>query len=169
MAVWEHRLRARVRDGIAAYYARYPDATPDEIEAWLTDRGFAVTRGDIEEFMAALESEPNWRTGWVNRHISWGSGDFDPDQFLLFGEDAGKEQAPAGAAVAEEELADVEDMADEAVESEEDDEDWSEEEGSDVALAPSAGGADWLPGMALAAAVLVVSGGIVALIFAVLR
>ncbi len=175
MATWQYTLSPRVRDAIAAYYARYPDATPGEIEAWLRDRGFDAGPTDVEEFMAALDSNPDWRTGWINRNIHRYSAAFDPDQFLAtrsYGEDDGWQV--------------VEDELDEEFEEAEgegyEDDEWEEggqaeedEHYGEVATtaAPALprplGGEERLPGIALAVLGLTASAGVVILIVTVLR
>ncbi len=90
VAAWQYTLGARVRDAITVYYARYPDAKPGEIEAWLRDRGFDVSQSDVEDYMAALDSRPDWRSAWINRNIHRYADAFDPDQYLAmrgYGED----------------------------------------------------------------------------------
>jgi hypothetical protein len=169
VAAWQHTLDARVRDAINVYYARYSDATPGEIEAWLRDRGFDVSLGDVEDYMATLDSRPDWRSGWINRNIGRYSGAFDPDQFLAarsYGEGSAGQVSEDGS---EEEL-------EEGEEEEYDDEELEEggEEHGGEALAPAApvpalGGEDRLPGIALAALGLAVSAGIIALAIVVLR
>jgi len=175
VATWQHTLGSRVRDAIAAYYARYPDAAPGEIEAWLRDRGFDAGPTDVEEFMAALDSNPDWRTGWINRNIHRYSAAFDPDQFLAtrgYGEDDGWQ-------VVEDEL---EEKLEEAVGEEYEDAAWEEAGQAEedeyhgevvTATAPALpralGGEDRLPGIALAVLGLAASAGVAALIIAVLR
>ena len=167
MTVWQPRLGGRVRDAITAYYARYPDATPEEIEAWLTDRGFKVTRTDIEDLMAALDTEPDWRTGWVNRNIGTLTEAFDPDQFLLSGESEDQEMAAGSVGVSDEEvLAAAESCAGE--EEVEDSEDLEELETADGAGVEDTAGVDWLPGVVLGGVGLAITIGIAALILALL-
>ena len=153
------------------YYARYPDATPSEIEAWLRDRGFDVSLSGVEDCMAALDSRPDWRSGWINRNIGRYSGAFDPDQFLTtrsYGE------SRAGQ-VAEDEYEELE-------EGEEEHEDEQLEEGefitgeehvgealASAAPVPTLGREDRLPGIALAVLGLAVSAGIIGLVVVVLR
>jgi hypothetical protein len=185
VAAWQHTLDARVRDAINVYYARYSDATPGEIEAWLRDRGFDVSLGDVEDYMAALDSRPDWRSGWINRNIGRYSGAFDPDQFLAtrsYGESRAGQVAEDES---EEELEEgEEEYEDEELKEgeEEEYEDEQPEEGElfkgdeygGEALAPAApvptlGGEDRLPGIALAVLGLAVSAGIIALAIFVLR
>jgi hypothetical protein len=185
VAAWQNTLRPLVRDAIAAYYARYPDAKPGEIEAWLRDRGFDVGLSDVEDCMAALDSRPNWRTGWINRNIHRYAGDFDPDQFLAtrsYREDAGWQVAEDEfEEEAEEERAEEEYEEGEEEEYDEE-EDWEENEygeegvyhGGVVTGVPSGvarpvGGEDRLPGLLLGVLGLAVSGGIIALVIVVLR
>jgi len=171
VAAWQYTLGARVRDAITVYYARYPDATPGEIEAWLRDRGFDVSLSDVEDYMAALDSRPDWRSAWINRNIHRYADAFDPDQYLAmrsYGEDKEsqvvvEEESAQGPEKGEEEHED-----EESEESEEEYEDEELEEGEDV-LAPMLGGEDRLPGIALAVVGLAVSGGIIAVVIAVLR
>ena len=184
VAAWQYTLDARVRDAITVYYARYSDATPSEIEAWLRDRGFDVSLGDVEDYMAVLDSHPDWRSGWINRNIGRYSGAFDPDQFLAtrsYGEGSAGQVSEDGSG---EELEEGEEEYDdeELEEGEEEYEDEQPEEGELIrgeeyggeALAPTApvptlGGEDRLPGIALAALGLAVSAGIIALAIVVLR
>ena len=174
MATRHYTLGPRVPDAIAAYYARYPDAAAGEIEAWLRDRGFDVSPSDVEECMAALDSRPDWRTGWINRNIHRYSAAFDPDAFLAtrgYGEDDGWQ-------VVEDESEEALDVAEgEEYENEEWEEGGQEEDeynGEVVAVPASAlpralGGEDRLPGIALAVLGLAASAGVVMLIVAVLR
>jgi hypothetical protein len=164
VATWQYTLGSRVRDAIAAYYARYPDATPAEVEAWLRDRGFNIGPTDVEEYMAALDSHPGWRTGWINRNIHRYSAAFDPDAFLAtrgYGEDDGWQ-------VAEDELEEPEGQ-------EYEDDEWEDDRQGKVvtATAPALprplGGEDRLPGIALAVLGLAATVGVTALIIAVLR
>ena len=175
MAAWQHILGPRARDAIAAYYARYPDATPGEIEAWLRDRGFEVGQSDVVDCMEALDSHPNWRTGWINRNIHRYSAAFDPDQFLAtrgYGEDDGWRVAEDELAerIAEAEGDDHEEAAWEEDEQGEPDEYYGEVvPATAVALPGALSGEDRLPGIALAVLGLAVSAGVTALIIAVLR
>jgi len=155
------------------YYARYPDATPSEIEAWLRDRGFDVSLSGVEDCMAALDSRPDWRSGWINRNIGRYSGAFDPDQFLAtrsYGEGSAGQVAEDGS---EEELEEGEEGEYEDEELEEG-ESITGEEYVGEALAPAApvptlGREDRLPGIALAVLGLAMSAGIIALAIVVLR
>ena len=186
VAAWQHTLDARVRDAITVYYARYPDATPSEIEAWLRDRGFDVSLSGVEDCMAALDSRPDWRSGWINRNIGRYSGAFDPDQFLTtrsYGESRAGQVAEDGS---EEELeegeAEDEYEDEELEEGEEEHEDEQLEEGefitgeehvgealASAAPVPTLGREDRLPGIALAVLGLAVSAGIIGLVVVVLR
>lgn len=175
MATWQYTLSPRVRDAIAAYYARYPDATPGEIEAWLRDRGFDAGPTDVEEFMAALDSNPDWRTGWINRNIHRYSAAFDPDQFLAtrgYGEDDGwqvvEDELEEGPEQREGE--EYEDAAwEEAGQGEEDKYHGEVVTATAPALPRTLGGEDRLPGIALAVLGLAASAGVVILIVTVLR
>jgi len=198
VAAWQHTLDARVRDAITVYYARYTDATPGEIEAWLRDRGFDVSLGDVEDYMAALDSRPDWRSAWINRNIGRYSGAFDPDQLLAtrgYGEgsagqapeDGSEEELEEGEEGDEHEDEELEGGAeeyerDELEEGEEEHEDEQLEEEESItgeeyvgeALAPAApvptlGREDRLPGIALAVLGLAVSAGIIGLVIVVLR
>jgi hypothetical protein len=185
VAAWQYTLGARVRDAITAYYARYPDAKPGEIEAWLRDRGFDVSLSDVEDYMAALDSRPDWRSAWINRNIHRYADAFDPDQYLAM-RSYGEDKEPR--VVVEEESADGPEEGEEESEAEETEEgegeyeDEESEEGEDAqgeefsveALAPAVsapvlGGEDRLPGIALAVVGLAVSAGIIAVVIAVLR
>jgi hypothetical protein len=171
VATWQHTLGSRAQDAIAAYYARYPDATAGEIAAWLGDRGFEAEASDIEGCMAALDSHRDWRTGWINRNIHLYSPDFDPDVYLAMrghDEDDGWQV--------------VKDEFDEAESEEYEDGEWEEAgQGEDderygeavavgaPALARTLGGEDRLPGIALAVAGLAASAGVIALIVVAIR
>jgi hypothetical protein len=185
VAAWQYTLDARVRDAITVYYARYSDATPGEIDAWLRDRGFDVSLGDVEDYMAALDSGPDWRSGWINRNIGRYSGAFDPDQFLAtrsYGEGSAGQVAEDGSEEELEEGEEGEYEDEELEEGEEEHEDEQLEEGESItgeeyvgeALAPAApvptlGREDRLPGIALAVLGLAMSAGIIALAIVVLR
>lgn len=175
VATWQYTLSPRVRDAIAAYYARYPDATPGEIEAWLRDRGFDAGPTDVEEFMAALDSNPDWRTGWINRNIHRHSAAFDPDQFLAtrgYGEDDGwqvVEDEPEKALQETEGEEYEDDEWEEAGEGEEDEHYGEAVTAATLAMARPLGGEDRLPGITLAVFGLAASAGVVILIVTVLR
>jgi hypothetical protein len=184
VAAWQYTLGARVRDAITVYYARYPDAKPGEIEAWLRDRGFDVSLSDVEDYMAALDSRPDWRSAWINRNIHRYADAFDPDQYLAmrsYGEDKEsqvvEEESADGPEEGEEESED-----EESEEGEEEYEDGETEEGEDAQgeeysaealaptlAAPTLGGEDRLPGIALAVVGLAVSAAIIAVVIVVLR
>lgn len=154
------------------YYARYPDATAGEIEAWLRDRGFDVGLSGVEDCMAALDSRPGWRTGWINRNIHHYAAGFDPDQYLAtrsYGEESGWQ-------VMEDESGDeVEDEGEEYEDDEvEEEEPIVVEEYGGKALAPASsvpmlGGEDRLPGIVLAVVGLAVSAVIAALAIVAFR
>jgi hypothetical protein len=182
VAAWQHTLSADTRDAITVYYARYPDATPSEIEAWLQDRGFDVSQSDIEDYMAALDSRPDWRSAWINRNISRYSGPFDPDQFLATRSRSQDKAWQVAEEESEEEYEDEELEEGEDAEGEDEYEDEELEEGEDTqgeeytaevlpptVAVPTLPGEDRLPGIALAVVGLAASAGIIALVIVILR
>ncbi len=174
MAIWQHTLGPRVRDAIAVYYARHPDATPPEIEAWLRDRGFDAAPSDVEDYMAALDQHPDWRTGWINRNIHRYSPTFDPDEFLAtrgYVEDDGwvvveelREELDAAAAEEYEYPEREQDRR-----GEEDGRQGESAQPPAPILPHALGREDRLPGMALAGLALAASAGVATLTIALLR
>jgi hypothetical protein len=169
------------------YYARYPDATAGEIEAWLRDRGFDVGLSDVEDCMAALDSRPDWRTGWINRNIHRYAEAFDPDQFLVTRSYRTGERLQVVEDGAEGELEEEweEEYEDDELEEGDQEDEESEDEYEDVefqeaqpmmgeeiapaSLVTTLGGEDRLPGIVLAAVGLAVSAAVAALVVLALR
>lgn len=125
--------------------------------------------------MAALDQNPDWRTGWINRNIHRYSPTFDPDGFLAtrgYGEDDG------WVVVEDEPSEDLDAAAAEEYEYPEREQDRrGEKDGHQgeaarrpAPILPQAlGREDRLPGMALAVLALAASAGVATLTIALLR